>query len=96
MIHTVVNEISASDSERAVRAKSQFLVDRSHEIRTLMTRIIGMTDLTLMTELSEEQREYLTVVKSSTGQLLKVLKDMQDYSKIQGEALCEENPECRG
>lgn len=92
----MVNEIGVSDSEMAVKAKGQFLVDRSHEIRTLMTRIIGMTDLTLMTELSEEQREYLTVVKSSTGQLLKVLKDMQDYSKIRVGVLCEENPECRG
>lgn len=78
----MVDEIGASHSERAIKAKSQFLVDRSHEIRTLMTRIIGMTDLTLMTELSEEQREYLTIVKSSTGQLLNIIKEMQDYSKI--------------
>lgn len=48
-----------------------------------MTRIIGMTDLTLMTELTEEQRDYLTIVKSSTGLLLKVLNDIMDYSKIQ-------------
>lgn len=92
----MVNDISASDSEMAsfkakeetetsIMAKSRFLVDRSHEIRTLMTRIMGMTDLTLLTELTEEQLEYLTVVKSSTGLLLKVFNDMQDYSKAQAD-----------
>ena len=42
-----------------------------------------MTDLTLMTELTEEQRDYLTTVKSSTRLLLKVLNEILDYSKIQ-------------
>lgn len=64
------------------KAKTQLLGNRSHEIRTLMTRIIGLTDLTLMTELTEEQRDYLTTVKASTGLLLSVLNDILDYSKI--------------
>jgi len=70
-------------TESSNKAKSQLLENRSHEIRTFMTRIVGLTDLTLMTELTEEQRDYLTIVKSSTGLLLGVLNEILDYSKIQ-------------
>lgn len=69
--------------ESSNKTDTQLLENRSHEIRTYMTRIVGMTDLTLQTELTEEQRNYLTIVKSSTGLLLKVLNDILDYSKIQ-------------
>jgi len=70
----------AGSSNKAI---CQLLEDRSHEIRTIMTRIIGLTDLTLMTELTGEQRDYLTVVKSSNGLLMSVLNDILDYSKIE-------------
>lgn len=62
--------------------KYQLLESKSHEIRTYMTRIISMTDLTLMTELTKEQQDYLEVVKSSTRSLLQVLNDILDYSKV--------------
>ena len=70
-------------AEAASRAKSEFLANVSHEVRTPMNGIIGMTELTLQTELTREQREYLETVRSSADALLTVINDLLDFSKIE-------------
>ena len=70
-------------AEAASRAKSEFVANMSHEVRTPMNGIIGMTELLLESDLPEESRQYLAMVKSSADALLRVINDVLDFSKME-------------
>ncbi|WP_166826051.1 response regulator [Thalassoroseus pseudoceratinae] len=75
-------KVAKDEAERASRAHGEFLANVSHELRTPMNAIIGMADLSLDAELTDELRDYLQTIRTSAGVLMDLLNDVLDFSKL--------------
>ena len=85
--------VARDKAEAASVAKSDFMANMSHELRTPMNAIIGFTDLVLTTEMQKTQREYLKNVRKGAYNLLNIINDILDLSKIEaGKLTLEEAP----
>jgi predicted ATPase/signal transduction histidine kinase/ActR/RegA family two-component response regulator len=76
-------KLSKEEAERANRAKSDFLASMNHELRTPMNGIIGMVELLQRTALDAEQRDYLGTARTSAEQLMRIIRDTLDLSRIE-------------
>lgn len=85
--------VARDEAEAGSRAKSQFLANISHEIRTPMNAIIGLSELTLRSDLNPKQQDYLTKIYLSANNMLQIINDLLDYSKVEAGKMVLEHSE---
>ena len=88
-----IAELERLKAEQSEKFKQQFLANMSHEIRTPMNSVIGLTNLLVKTQLDDQQKKYLNVIKKSSENLLVIINDILDLSKIEaGKMVFEKTP----
>ncbi|WP_436858711.1 two-component sensor histidine kinase BarA [Citrobacter tructae] len=92
-IQNVELDLAKKRAQEAARIKSEFLANMSHELRTPLNGVIGFTRLTLKTELNNTQRDHLNTIERSANNLLAIINDVLDFSKLEaGKLILESIP----
>ncbi|HGV0237070.1 TPA: two-component sensor histidine kinase BarA [Klebsiella pneumoniae] len=92
-IQNVELDLAKKRAQEAARIKSEFLANMSHELRTPLNGVIGFTRLTLKTDLNATQRDHLTTIERSANNLLAIINDVLDFSKLEaGKLILESIP----